>query len=175
MGTCHVVAAAARWLERIDPGTHRRIKGLRLVTAYGIAAMLGTMADIKRGLPAEATLSVLAGGFALWASVSEGRATRVESSRDLTLLSAAAVLGAGMPLGTAVHSHLAALRGRLEEERVELKKSDPAIVSTMVMRERSSTSVLQTTRLSMLKPRAARIPDTRDSTPGSFCTRQFRM
>lgn len=45
----------------------------------------------------------------------------------------------------------------------------------MVMRDRSSTSVLQTTRESMLKPRAARIPDTRDSTPGSFCTRQLRM
>ena len=27
----------------------------------------------------------------------------------------------------------------------------------------------------MLKPRAARIPDTRDKTPGSFCTRQLRM
>lgn len=26
------------WLNRIDPGTHRRIKDLRLVTAYGIAA-----------------------------------------------------------------------------------------------------------------------------------------
>jgi len=69
-------------------------KGLRLVTAYGIAAMLGTTADIVRGLPDGAALNSLAGGFALWASVSEGRATRAESSRDLLLLSAAAALGA---------------------------------------------------------------------------------
>jgi hypothetical protein len=89
-----LLATAASWLEQIDPGTHRRIKGLRLVTAYGIAAMLGAMADIARGLPDGATLSALAGGFALWASVSEGRTTRAESSRDLVLLSAAAVLGA---------------------------------------------------------------------------------
>ena len=41
------------WLDRIDPGAHRRIKGLRLVTAYGIAAMLGTMAGYSRGLPNE--------------------------------------------------------------------------------------------------------------------------
>ena len=27
----------------------------------------------------------------------------------------------------------------------------------------------------MLKPRAARIPDTRDNTPGSFWTRQLRI
>ena len=27
----------------------------------------------------------------------------------------------------------------------------------------------------MLKPLAARMPETRESTPGSFCTRQFRM
>ena len=28
------------WFDRIDPGTHRRIKGLRLVTAFGLAALL---------------------------------------------------------------------------------------------------------------------------------------
>ena len=89
-----LAAGAALWLDRIDPGAHRRIKGLRLVTAYGIAAMLGTTADIVRGLPDGAALNSLAGGFALWASVSEGRATRAESSRDLLLLSAAAALGA---------------------------------------------------------------------------------
>ena len=88
------LAGAADWLNRIDPGAHRRIKGLRLVTAYGIAAMLGTMADIARGLPNGAALSSLAGGFALWASVSEGRSTRAASTRDLLLLSAAAALGA---------------------------------------------------------------------------------
>ncbi len=31
----------------------------------------------------------------------------------------------------------------------------------------------QTTSESMLKPRPARIPETRDNTPGSFCTKQF--
>jgi Fusaric acid resistance protein-like len=87
-------AGAIGWLNSIDPGAHRRIKGLRLVTAYGIAAMLGTMTDIARGLPNGAALSSLAAGFALWASVSEGRATRGGSTRDLLLLSAAAVLGA---------------------------------------------------------------------------------
>ena len=40
------------------------------------------------------SLSALAGGFALWASVSEARGTRRESSRDLVLLAAAAALGA---------------------------------------------------------------------------------
>jgi hypothetical protein len=87
-------ALFAPWLERIDPGAHRRIKGLRLVTAYGIAALLGTLQDISHGLAGSGALSGLAGGFALWASVSEGRSTRAESSRDLVLLSAAAVLGA---------------------------------------------------------------------------------
>ena len=55
----------------------------------------------------------------------------------------------------------------------------------MHIRERSSISVAHTTSESMLqnqsrsesathlKPRAARMPDTRDSTPGSFCTRQL--
>lgn len=89
-----LVTGAAGWLDRIDPGLHRRIKGLRLVTAYGMAAMLGTMADIARGLPNGIALSSLAGGFALWASVSEGRSTRAGSSRDLGPLSAAAALGA---------------------------------------------------------------------------------
>lgn len=86
--------AAAGWLERIDPGTHRRIKGLRLVTAYGIAAALGTLQDIAHSVPSSVPLGSLAGSFALWASVSEGKTTRAESSRDLALLSAAAALGA---------------------------------------------------------------------------------
>ena len=50
--------AGARWLHRIDPGAHRRIKGLRLVTAFGIAAMLGTRAEIVRGLPDGAALTI---------------------------------------------------------------------------------------------------------------------
>ncbi|WP_245643824.1 FUSC family protein [Paraburkholderia oxyphila] len=90
------VAALGRWLDRVDPGTHRRIKGLRLVTAYGIAAALGTLQDIARSVPSSVSLGYLAGSFALWASVSEGKATRVESSRDLTLLSFAAAFGAAL-------------------------------------------------------------------------------
>jgi Fusaric acid resistance protein-like len=89
-----VLASAAQWLDRIDPGVHRRIKGLRLVTAFGIAGMLGTMGDISHGLPDGASLNLLAGNFALWASVSEGRGSRAESSRDLVLLSSAAAVGA---------------------------------------------------------------------------------
>ena len=85
---------AGQWLDRIDPGVHRRIKGLRLVTAYGIAAMLGAMPEISRAVPHASSLSSIAAGFALWASVSEGQSTRIKSSRDLLLLNGAAVLGA---------------------------------------------------------------------------------
>jgi hypothetical protein len=98
-GIARALKAASAWLERIDPGTHRRIKGLRLVTAYGIAAALGTLHDVTLGLPGGASLSILAAGFALWASVSEGRTTRAESARDLALLTAAGALGAFMFIG----------------------------------------------------------------------------
>jgi hypothetical protein len=83
-----------KWIDRIDPGTHRRIKGLRLVTAYGIAAALGTLKDISADIPSSLSLGTLAGSFALWASVSEGRATRYASTRDLTILCLACALGA---------------------------------------------------------------------------------
>jgi hypothetical protein len=85
---------AAAWLEAIDPGTHRRIKGLRLVTAYGIAAMLGGLLGRSYGLSGGASLSYLAGGFALWASIYEAQTTRAKSSLDLVLFCAAAVVGA---------------------------------------------------------------------------------
>jgi hypothetical protein len=88
------LSVLGRWLDRIDPGTHRRIKGLRLVTAYGIAAALGALQDIAHHVPGSIPLSYLAGSFALWASVSEGKSTRAESGRDLTLLSFSASLGA---------------------------------------------------------------------------------
>lgn len=81
------------WLESIDPGEHRRIKGLRLATAYGIAALLGTLSAIQ-GPAGNSNLSTLAGGFALWASVLEARTNRADSTRDLLLLCAAAVVGA---------------------------------------------------------------------------------
>jgi hypothetical protein len=90
------LAALGRWLDRVDPGTHRRIKGLRLVTAYGIAAALGTLQDIAHSVPSSVSLGYLAGSFALWASVSEGKTTRAKSSRDLVLLSFAAGLGAAL-------------------------------------------------------------------------------
>jgi hypothetical protein len=91
----------AKWLERIDPGTHRRIKGLRLVTAYGIAALLGALPTITHGLHGAWALSLLAGNFALWGSVSEGRTIRRDSSRDLALLCGAAVVGATVMIGLA--------------------------------------------------------------------------
>ncbi|WFU08348.1 FUSC family protein [Rhizobium sp. CB3090] len=81
------------WIDRIDPGVHRRIKGLRLVTAYGIAALLGTLHDLTN-LAGAASISVLAGGIALWASVSEARTSRFESSRDIALLTTFATIGA---------------------------------------------------------------------------------
>lgn len=89
-------ALMAGWLARLDPGTHRRIKGLRLVTAYGLASALGTLQDVTHGLPRNASVGLLAANFALWASVSEARSTRPESSRDLALLCVAAALGAAM-------------------------------------------------------------------------------
>lgn len=97
-GACRLLWA---WLERIDPGTHRRIKGLRLVTAYGIAAALGALQDVTHGLPGATVVGSLASSFALWASVSEARVSRAESSRDLVLLCVAAALGAAMFIGFA--------------------------------------------------------------------------
>jgi hypothetical protein len=91
----------ASWLERIDPGVHRRIKGLRLVTAYGIAAMLGVVLYRSYEFSGGAFLSYLAAGFALWASVSEGRTTRWLSTRDLMVLNGAAVVGALVFVGLA--------------------------------------------------------------------------
>src|SRR5271168_4609743 len=78
-----LTAKAVAWLDRIDPGAHRRIKGLRLVTAYGIAAMVGALLGSSSGVAGGALLGPLAAGFALWGSVSEGQSTRALSSRDL--------------------------------------------------------------------------------------------
>src|SRR5579863_9228688 len=85
-----ILRRALAWFEYIDPGTHRRIKGLRLVAAYGIAAMLGTLLGGSHGLSGGTLLGPLAGGFALWASVFEGQSTRASSSRDLGLMCVAA-------------------------------------------------------------------------------------
>ncbi|WP_277183097.1 FUSC family protein, partial [Caballeronia sp. BR00000012568055] len=96
LSTTKAAGAALAWLDRVDPGTHRRIKGLRLVTAYGIAAALGSLHDVTRDVPASVSVGMLAATFALWASVSEARSTRAESSRDLAVLCLAAAFGAFM-------------------------------------------------------------------------------
>jgi hypothetical protein len=95
------VGTAIAWLERIDSGTHRRIKGLRLVTAFGIAWMMANLQGLSIQPSGRGSLGAMAAGFALWASVSEGRTTRAASSRDLALLVLAAVIGAIMMLGLA--------------------------------------------------------------------------
>ncbi len=89
----------AFWLEQIDPGGHRRIKGLRLVTAYGLASMLGIVLHRSYEFSGSEFLSFLAAGFALWASVSESQTTRWLSARDLAILNAAGVAGALMFVG----------------------------------------------------------------------------
>ncbi len=89
----------ASWLEQIDPGGHRRIKGLRLVAAYGLAAVLGIVLDHSYEFSDGQSLGYLAAGFALWASVSEGQTTRWLSTRDLAFLNAAAIVGALMFVG----------------------------------------------------------------------------
>jgi hypothetical protein len=94
-----VLARALACLDRIDPGTNRRIKGLRLVTSYGIAAMLGTLLGGSYGFLSGAVLGSLSGGFALWASVFEGQSTRAASSRDLALMCFAAFVGATSMIG----------------------------------------------------------------------------
>jgi hypothetical protein len=84
---------ALNWLDRVDPGMHRRVKGLRLVTAYGIAAALGGLQDVTRDVPSSVSVGMLAAAYALWASVSEARSTRAESGRDLIVLCLAAAFG----------------------------------------------------------------------------------
>lgn len=87
---------AASYLDRLDPTATRRIKGLRLVAAYGIAVLIGTTRGLTHSLSSGASLGALAGGFALWASVSEGRTQRRTSVRDLAILAMAAALGAAI-------------------------------------------------------------------------------
>lgn len=91
---CRWLARFAAWLEWVDPGVHRRIKGLRLVTAYGIAAALGALPAVTHGIAGGQEIATLAAGFALWASVSEARHSRLESTRDLAALCLAAAMGA---------------------------------------------------------------------------------
>jgi hypothetical protein len=91
-GSFRLNATISNRFDQIDPGTHRRIKGLRLITAFGLAAMLATVPGIAHGRGM--LLGTLAAGFALWASVSGAQSTRYESARDLALLCLAAGVGA---------------------------------------------------------------------------------
>ncbi|OZI66946.1 FUSC family protein [Bordetella genomosp. 11] len=86
-------------LQDLDPDGHGRIKGLRLVAAYGIAAMLGGVHALATLRLPPATLAFLAGAYALWASVSEARATPGASCRDLAVLCATSGLGALLYIG----------------------------------------------------------------------------
>jgi len=95
-----IINRILEWMECVDPGAHRRTKGLRLVTAYGIAALLA-LASSSRSIPG-ATLGLLAGNIALWASFLEVRAKRFESTRDLLLLCFAAAGGAISMMGAAL-------------------------------------------------------------------------
>jgi hypothetical protein len=98
MDNRHYIAQAlsktVAWLDHVDPGAHRRVKGLRLVTAYGLATAIGSLHDVTHNASSHVSVGTLAATFALWASVSEARSTRAESSRDLAILCGAAALGA---------------------------------------------------------------------------------
>jgi hypothetical protein len=88
-------------LQALDPDGRGRIKGLRLVAAYGIAALLGGVHALTALKLPPATLAILAGGYAVWASVSEARAATAESCRDLAVLCVTAGLGALVYIGIA--------------------------------------------------------------------------
>jgi hypothetical protein len=95
------IARGMDWVERLDQGGSRRIKGLRLVSAYAIAVLVGALPGVRGRVAHGVLLSFLAGGFALWASVSEGKETKGESCRDLVILCGAATIGALMMIGLA--------------------------------------------------------------------------
>ena len=88
------VGAIAAWIEKVDPDAEHRWKGFRLVVAYAIAVGLGSLWDVVTLTSSGVRMAQLAGGFALWASVSEARSERVAASCDLVILCAAAMVGA---------------------------------------------------------------------------------
>jgi uncharacterized membrane protein YagU involved in acid resistance len=88
-----MVGGIGKWLDEVDPRMDRRLKGLRLVAAYAVAAALGGLWDALMPLASVKTAG-LAAGFALWGSVSEERNERVVASRDLVILCGAAMVGA---------------------------------------------------------------------------------
>ncbi len=97
---------------------HRRIEGLRLITAFGIAASLGTLQDITSELPGSARRSVRSRGVARsWnaaAVLGSARPAPMVEPRDLALLCAAGALGVAVFILLAP-LHLAAGRPRGSE------------------------------------------------------------
>lgn len=82
---------AARWLDGIDPGGRRRVRGLRLIMIFAVASMAGVLAmpgasGIKAG--------ACAGNFAIWASIYEASPTRRRAAASLLALIGASALGA---------------------------------------------------------------------------------
>jgi hypothetical protein len=71
-----------------------RLKGLRLVAAYGIGLLLGEILGKAFSLGRAIPLGLLTANFALWASVSESQSNRPRIVLDLMALCAAASFGA---------------------------------------------------------------------------------
>ena len=86
-------------IRHLDPDGHGRIKGLRLVAAYGMAVVLGGLHALTIPQMPPAILAFMAGAYALWASVSEARDRLLPSCRDLIVLCISAGLGALFYIG----------------------------------------------------------------------------
>ena len=93
--------AVLTWLDRLDPGVHRRIKGLRLVTAFGIAWMASTAGDRAAGTQRRLSWRH-SRGFRPLGQRLQARATPAESSRDLLFLVLAATAEATTTIGLTV-------------------------------------------------------------------------
>ena len=93
------------WLDQVDPGGRRRIRGLRLAAVFAVASMAGVLSfPGPRSLDAAA----MAGNCAIWSSLYEAAATRRRASADLLLFIAAAALGA---ISSAVWSWIVGFSG----------------------------------------------------------------
>jgi hypothetical protein len=80
----------AAWLDGVDPGGRRRIRGLRLAAVFAVASMAGILA-----MPGPHSLYAggAAGNFAIWASLYEAAPTRRRAIVDLVALIGASALG----------------------------------------------------------------------------------
>lgn len=87
-------ARALRLLQRVDPARVHRLKGLRLVLCYALAATLAPTLARLLHVCAPASLGMLAANIALWASVSDMRTAAREGAVDLPILCAAGMAGA---------------------------------------------------------------------------------